>query len=457
MVRLAFWWMGSMCALWAAPLQAAGQPGAALIEIQGPIGPATSGYFAKAQQQAVAAGDSVIVLRLDTPGGLDSAMRDIVQSILASPIPVVAWVGPGGARAASAGTYILYATQVAAMAPATNLGAATPIPLNGSWPAPKAGDSESHEGADGKAPSKPAAIPPGDTAELKAVNDAVAYIRGLAELRRRNADWAESAVRGAASLSAEQALRLKVVELIADDVPDLLRKIDGRMVKTSLGTITLHTTGAAVDRLTPGWRMQLLATLTNPTIAYVLLLEGYHPGAVLPGVTGGIALLLALYAFQMLPVNLAGLALIVLGVALLVAEVHAPTFGALGSGGVIAFVLGSLLLMDTDVPGFGVNLGVVLGIALSAVLLLALTLYLIWRARRAPVVTGNDGLVGEMAELLEPIAGGGEGWARVHGERWRVHSKAALPAGTHARVTRSQGLLLSIEPCDGSASTHQRE
>jgi membrane-bound serine protease (ClpP class) len=362
----------------------------------------------------------------------------------------VAGVGRGGARAASAGTYILYASHIAAMAPATNLGAATPIPIGGSWPAPK---EQKPEDA-GKPAEQKSAAPalPGDTEQLKTVNDAVAYIRGLAEKRGRNADWAESAVRSAASLSAEQAVKLKVVDLQAADLPDLLNKVDGRSVQTATGMLSLHSAGASIERYAPDWRMRLLAVLTSPTIAYALLLigiyglllEGYHPGAVLPGVAGGIALLLALYAFQMLPVNYAGLALILLGVALLIAETYASTFGALGFGGIIAFVLGSVLLMDTDVPGFGISLGVILGIALCAALLLALTLFLIWRARRAPVVTGAGALIGQTAEVLEPFSG--EGWARVRGERWRVRCAVPLPTGALARITRMDGLLLTVEP-----------
>lgn len=444
-------------ALWSVLAHAA-PPRAALLELSGPIGPASSGYFEKAQRKAVAAGVDLIVLRLDTPGGLDSAMRDIVRNILASSVPVIAWVGPGGARAASAGTYILYACHLAAMAPATNLGAATPIPVGGSWPAPAGAPDQplpepSPDG--GKAAASRPPQPPIDAAERKAVNDAVAYIRGLAEQRGRNADWGEQAVRSAASLSAEQALRLKVVELLADSPAELLNRIDGRSVQTAAGTVTLHSAGASLETYAPDWRMRLLAVLTNPTIAYALLLvgiyglllEGYHPGAILPGVAGGIALLLALYAFQMLPVNYAGLALILLGVALLVAEVHATSFGVLGFGGILAFVLGSVLLLDTDAPGFGINLGLIAGIALSAALLLLLTLLLVLRARRAPVVTGGGALLGQTAEVLEDFSG--EGWARVMGERWRVRCAVPLPAGAQARVTRMEGLLLTVEPLDG--------
>jgi membrane-bound serine protease (ClpP class) len=433
-------------ALWAATLGAEGAPVAALLDIRGPIGPATSGYFEKALGRAQTAGAAVVILRLDTPGGLDGPMRDIVKAILASPVPVVGYVAPDGARAASAGTYILYACHIAAMAPATNLGAATPIPVGGSWPLPgKSQPSDQHTRA------------PEDAEASKAVNDAVAYIRGLAEKRRRNAEWAQAAVREAASLTAEEALKLKVVDLVADSVPALLTQLEGRKVQTIAGDVVLHTAGARVVRIAPDWRMRILGVLTNPTIAYALLLigiyglllEGYHPGAVLPGVTGGIALLLALYAFQLLPVNFAGLALIALGVALLIAEMSAPTFGALGLGGIVAFVLGSLLLFDTDVPGFGVNLGVIAGLALSAALVLLLTLYLIYRARRAPVVTGGPAMIGEIAVVLEPLTQ--EGWARVRGERWRVRSPRPLPAGARARVIGVQGLTLTIKPLEESA------
>ncbi|MBL6752570.1 MAG: nodulation protein NfeD [Nevskia sp.] len=447
------------CALWAACAQAAapgggaeGAPRAMLADIDGPIGPATAAFFDSVQRKAEQAGAAVIVLRMDTPGGLDRSMRDIVKTILASRIPVVGYVAPGGARAASAGTYILYAAHLAAMAPATNLGAATPIPVGGSWPEPKGGAAGAKAGP--APPAGESGQAPAQAEELKAVNDAVAYIRSLAQQRGRNADWAESAVRQARSLTAAEAVQLKVVDLLADDVGDLLRKIDGRSVALPQGTVTLHTAGAAVTAVLPGWRIRWLAVLTNPTIAYALLLvgiyglllEGYHPGAVLPGVTGGIALLMALYAFQLLPVNYAGLLLMGLGVALLIAEISAPSFGVLGFGGIAAFVLGSVLLLDTDVPGFGVNLGVIGGIALAAAAVLALTLFLVLRARRAPVVTGANAMVGQVAEVLEPFTG--EGWALLLGERWRVRCALPQHAGARVRVTAVDGLLLTVEPAE---------
>jgi membrane-bound serine protease (ClpP class) len=445
------------------PPMATAEGGVALITIQDAIGPATSGYFEKAHRRAVESGASLAVLQIDTPGGLDSAMRDIIKTILNSPIPVACYVAPGGARAASAGTYILYACHVAAMAPATNLGAATPVPVGGSAPLP--GMPDKPEGADkdkqGKDPGgdqdatreKPAR----DAMQTKIVNDAVAYIRSLAEKRGRNADWAERAVREGVSLSADRALEQKVIDLVASDVDDLLRQIDGRKVTTTAGELTLKTAGAAVEKLEPDWRMKFLAIITNPTVAYVLLLigiyglllEGYHPGAILPGVTGAICLLLALFAFQVLPVNYVGLALILLGVVLMIAEAFAPSFGVLGVGGLVAFVFGSIMLMDIDVPGYGVNRGIIIGIAVSGAGLMGLTLYLLWRARQAPVVTGDQTLLGHAVEVLEPIET--EGWGWVAGERWKLRTRTPLKPGDRPRVVSMDGLTLIVE------STHKGE
>lgn len=441
----------------------------ALIEIDGAIGPATSTHVAKAHEQAVQDGAAAIVLRIDTPGGLDTAMRDIIKVVLASPVPVIAWVGPDGARAASAGTYILYAAHVAAMAPATNLGAATPVPVGGSWPVGLPGTDDGQGGPDGTESSDPSSADPDpsgkpvervrrkaegavDAAQAKALNDAVAYIRSLAEKRGRNADWAERAVREGASLSATQALERGVIDLVAGDIAALLRAADGREVQTANGPRTLATADLPVRRLDPDWRMQLLAVITNPTVAYVLmligiyglLLEGYNPGAILPGVTGAICLLLALYAFQLLPVNYVGLGLILLGVALMIAEALAPSFGVLGFGGAAAFVLGSVLLMDIDVPGYGINLGVIGGIAVTAVALLGITLFLLWHSRHVRVVTGDDLMLGRTAQVLE--VAGAEGWAEVNGERWHVRAAQPLRVGQSVRVRGRDGLRLDVEP-----------
>jgi membrane-bound serine protease (ClpP class) len=347
------------------------------------------------------------------------------------------------------------------MAPATNLGAATPVPVGGSapFPGPAAPDKgkDKDAGKGDKDEADPKVAPPagdgGDAMQHKIVNDAVAYIRSLAEKRGRNADWAERAVREGASLSAEKALEGKVVDLLAEDVSELLKKIDGRKVATTTGEIKLQTAGLAIEKIEPDWRMSFLSIITNPTVAYMLLLvgiyglllEGYHPGAILPGVVGAIAMLLALFAFQVLPVNYAGLGLILLGVVLMIAETFAPSFGVLGVGGVVAFVFGSIMLMDIDVPGYEINRGVIFGLAAASALVLGFILWLIWRARQAPVVTGGGALTGQIAEILEASDSQGEGWALVSGERWRVRSARPLAPGQRARVVRMQGLLLDVE------------
>jgi membrane-bound serine protease (ClpP class) len=443
-----------------------------VLEIDGAIGPATSRYVVRGLEAAEKNGARLVVLQLDTPGGLDSAMRDIIRAILASPVPVVSYVSPPGARAASAGTYILYASHIAAMAPATNLGAATPVSIGGEpEPSPvplpgathPAGKDEGFAGKSpsagaGSEPSKPPAgaepppTPPGSAMERKVVNDAVAYIRGLAELRGRNADWAEQAVRGAASLSATAALQQKVIDVIARDLPELLTRIDGREVKVENRTVKLATRDLAVVHLRPDWRTQLLAVITNPTVAYGLmvigiwglLLEGYNPGAVLPGVAGSICLLIALFAFQILSVNYAGLALVVVGTAMIISEFFFPTYGSLGVGGLIAFVVGSLILFDSDVPGLSVGRPLIAAIATAGGLMIAGIVYLGTRAMRHPVATGTQSMIGESAEVIADFTG--KGRVRYGGELWNARSERALHAGELARIVKVEGLTLWVEP-----------
>ncbi|MBS0422281.1 MAG: nodulation protein NfeD [Proteobacteria bacterium] len=420
---------------------------ATVLEINGAIGPATSRYVTKGLETARLNGSHVVVLQIDTPGGLDTSMRDIIRAILASPIPVVSYVSPSGARAASAGTYILYASHIAAMAPATNLGAATPVSIGGGneppSPAspPKAGD---------KAP--PESTPAESPMERKVVNDAVAYIRGLAELRGRNADWAEQAVRGAASLSASSALKENVIDVVARDIPDLLGQIDGREVRIANNLVKLTTKGLEIANLKPDWRVQLLSVITNPTIAYGLLLigiygllfEGYNPGAVFPGVIGAISLLIALFAFQILSVNYAGLALVAVGVGMIVAEFFFPTFGSLGLGGLVAFVVGSLILFDTDTPGMNIGLPVIAAIATVGGLVIAAMTWVASRSLRRPVVTGVQTMVGATAEVLETFTG--KGRIRYGGEIWNALSDSAVRAGQLVRITRVDGLTVWVEP-----------
>jgi membrane-bound serine protease (ClpP class) len=422
----------------------------AQIALDGPIGPAAAEYFDDASQRAVADGATAIVLRLDTPGGLAESMRQIIASMLACKLPVLVYVAPSGARAASAGTYILYAGQVAAMAPATHLGAATPVSLGGVTPMPDAANKPA--AASSSAEDQPAEGV--DAESRKVLNDSIATIRSLAQLRGRNASWAEQAVRGAATLTAGEAAQQHVIDFVATDVADLLAKANGRRVQVSGRSVTLQLKGASVRDYAPGARTRFLAVITNPTIAYLLLLAGIfglllealHPGAMLPGIVGGICLLIGLYALQLLPVNYAGLALMALGIGLLVAEAVNPSVGALGAGGLVAFVIGSVMLMRTGVPGYGVNLGVIGGLATGAAALLALIVWLVFRSRRAHQVNGDAAMFTEVGELLEPVRAGGEAWAMLRGERWRVRCDHALPAGARVRVLQRQGLLLWIEP-----------
>jgi len=448
-------------------------PGSALLlRIDGPIGPATSHYVSTGLDRASEEGYALVILQIDTPGGLDTSMRDIIKDILASPVPVVSFVAPNGARAASAGTYIMYASHVAAMAPATNLGSATPVSIGGEGPSfPARGDDEERQDdeksdqkkkEDGGKPDQDAEKKNGsekkrdrgtETAmDRKVINDAVGYIRGLAELRGRNADWAEKAVREGVNLQSSAALEQKVIDLIADDVPDLLAKLDGRVLKLGAAEHKLATRNLVVEPLEPDLRTKFLLVLTNPTVAYGLLLigiyglmfEGYNPGAVLPGVAGAICLLLALFAFQILPVNYAGLALIVLGTLLVIAEAFVPSFGTLGLGGVIAFVMGSIILFDTGVPGFEIAMPLIGGIATAAALVLVGIVWLFNRARSRPVVTGAEQIVGSFAEAISDFQGAGT--VRLGGELWNARTTAPVRAGQRVRVTRMEGLLLHVEP-----------
>jgi membrane-bound serine protease (ClpP class) len=416
---------------------------ALVLEIDGAIGPPLADYVVRELRAARPEQVGIVVLRTNTPGGLDTSMRQIISAILASPVPVATYVAPNGARAASAGTYIAYASAIAAMAPGTNIGAATPVQLAGGplQPSGHARQKEKPETTAGAA----------DAETRKIVNDAVAYIRSLAALSGRNADWAVDAVRSAASLPAAEALSLHVIDVIADDVPDLLRKIDGRTVNIAGKPQLLATAGLDVVTVPPDWRTELFGLVTNPNVAFILMLIGvyglilefFNPGAVAPGLIGAISLLVALYALALLPINYAGAALVLLGVALMVAEAHIGAFGALGVGGIAAFVVGALMMFPAQAAGFTLSISVIVGAAIGSAALLIAVLAALLRSRRQPVLTGSEALFGAEGETV--AWEGSEGRVRVNGEIWRARANASFAVGSRVKVVGRDGLVLRVE------------
>ncbi|CAG9274990.1 NfeD family protein [Paraburkholderia unamae] len=452
-----------------------------VMTVNGAIGPASADFIVRTLERAARERAPLAILELDTPGGLDTSMRQIIKAILASPVPVATFVAPGGARAASAGTYIVYASHFAAMAPGTNLGAASPVQLGigaGGAPGGQPG-TPGVPGTSGASGPADASAAHGDdaasTETRKVMHDSAAYIRGLAQLRGRNAAWGERAVREAVSLSDEEARDQHVIDLIAQDPADLARQLDGRTATTSAGTVRLATAHAPLEVVAPDWRNHFLSIIADPNVALILLTIGIYglffefanPGFVLPGVAGATCLLVGLFAMQLLPVNYAGLALVLLGLACLVAEAFLPTFGVLGFGGIVAFAIGALMLIDTDVPGYGIPIPLVAGLALGGAAFVATVSSVALRARRRPVVTGAEALVGSIGEVIDdglhpdPRPGpapSATGWARVHGERWHVACAAPLAAGSRVRVTSRSGLLLTVTPLhDATRSVNPNE
>ena len=407
---------------------------AILLEVKGPIGPPSVSYIERALKDASSRQSPLLILQLDTPGGLDASMREIIKLLLTSPVPVVTFVAPSGARAASAGTYILYASHVAAMAPGTNLGAATPVQMAGKTnPGNKEPDGESDM-------------------HRKIIKDAEAYISSLAQLRGRNVEWAVKAVRNAKSLSAEEALQKNVIDIVATHVPDLLAQLDGKEIKLINQTKVLQTSGLTIKKIEPDWHTQLLSFITNPNVAYILMLIGIYglifefasPGTLIPGIVGTVSLMLSLYAFQVLPISYAGFALMLFGLALMIAEAFAPSFGILGLGGGLAFIIGSIFLMDTSAPGYGISPALVGTLGLLNLAFFAFVLGAVIQARKRPVVTGTDIMVGTKAVALEDF--GSEGKVKTKGEIWQARSPVPVQADQDLKITGTDGLVLLVTP-----------
>lgn len=448
---------GSLGGLLASTPESQAERGTAvLLTVKGAITPATLDYLERGLRKAEQENAEILILKLDTPGGLDSTTRDIISLFLNSNTPVATWVAPSGARAASAGTYMLYGSHVAAMASATHLGSATPVSMGGGLPGEEASDDSQKDDAreeEAEAQEEEQQRQGSSAMERKVLEDAVSYIKNLANRHGRNAEWAEKAVRDADNLTASEALEINVIDLMADNLDELLQAMDGReVVMTGDTTRELATANLEVIEFDPDWRTRLLSIITDPTVAYFLLILGFYglifefsnPGSLVPGILGTLSLLLALYAFQVLPVNYAGLALILFGVALIVAEAFVPSFGILGIGGVIAFVSGSVLLMDST--NLAVSLPLIGGIALitSAFMLWAVTRFMGLRKRKPTI--GEEAAPGEECEALEDFTG--KGRVRFHGEIWKAQlqpPEAKASKGEHLKVIRVQGLTLHVE------------
>lgn len=437
-------------AVWAitmpsAPLEARAGP-VLLLDLKGPISVGARQHFTEVLEQARAADAQLVIVRLDTPGGLVTVTRDVISEVLASPIPIVVYVAPNGARAASAGTYLTYAAHIAAMAPGTHLGAATPIPLGAPPPL--------QPRAPGQPADKDAKQSPGTATQQKVLNDAVAYLRTLSQLRKRNAEWAEKAVIDAATLTAKEAKQENVIDIVADDIEHLLKQIDNTQVSTSDGEHILQTSGLSVRYIEASWKSQIISVITDPNVAFILLMIGIYgilfefwsPGLGGPGIIGAISLMIALMGLSALPISYAGASLIILGIAFLVAEAFAPGFGILGLGGIIAFVAGALFLFDPAGADFDFSLAwpVIVGATLTTLLLFAGALGMVLQARQRAVVTGSEQLLGMTGEVVEWAEC--EGRVRVHGEAWAARSKVALKAGDSVSVTGRDGLTLIVEP-----------
>ena len=430
-----------------------------VVELEGAISPASADYFIRTLGRAGDESVELVVMRLDTPGGLDKSMRDMVKAILASTVPVATYVAPKGSRAASAGTYLMYASHIAAMAPATNIGSSTPVSIGGGGspfpsPMPTPGSAPESEAPEEGGEDDAEASPPHEPADAmgrKVVNDAAAYLRSLAELRGRNVEWAEDTVRSGANLAASEALERGVIDLVADDLAALLDAVDGRSVTIAGVERTLDTADAQVATIEPDWRYELLGIITDPNVAYILLMVGiyalilefYNPGIGVGAVTGVICLLLGAFALQMLPINYAGLALIAVGVAMLAVEAFTPSFGIVGTGGVIAFVIGSIILMDTDLPGYKVSYPIIAAFAAVSVGIVVFGLGAALRMRRARVATGIESMVGARAQVMEDFTASGR--VRAFGEVWNARGEGGFHQGDDVEISAVDGVIVQVK------------
>lgn len=412
------------------------------LTLEGAVGPAMDNYVRRALNTAKEKDAAAVVMSLDTPGGIMTSMRAIVRSMMETPFPVIVYVAPEGARASSAGTFIVYASHIAAMAPGTHIGAATPVAFGSAPSLPEEHDPENAEAPESN-----------DAMERKIMSDTVAFLRALAERRERNVEWAEQAVREGASLTASEALQKGVINVVADDWPALLETVDGMRVTIDDGEeIVLSMHDHKVMRVDPDWRTRLLYILTNPNVAYVLMLVGIYglmmelanPGELVPGITGSICLILALFAFHLLPVNYAGMALIIVGLGLMTGEAFVPSFGALGIGGGIAFLFGSIILLDTDVPGLALHRWLIAAFTLLSAFFFIVVFSMMWKAWRRPVVSGRESMQGAHAVALEDFEA--KGRVRLQGESWAARTREPVRKGQTVRVTKVEDLQLVVEP-----------
>lgn len=401
-----------------------------LATYDGVINPVSAEYLHDALISAQESEAQALIIRLNTPGGLDTSMRLIIKDITSSTIPVIVYVSPSSGRAASAGVFITMAAHVAAMAPGTNIGAAHPVAMGG--------DKMEEE------------------MKAKVENDSVAYIKSIAEQRKRNASWAEDAVRKSVSVTDQEAVKLKIVDLVAEDVPALLKQLDGRTITLQTGSTVLHTAGAAVREFPMGLRLEFLKTLSDPNIAYLLMTIGtigliaelYNPGAILPGIVGAISLILAFYSFQSLPVNYAGVLLFLLGIVFFILEASITSYGLLGIGGVISMLLGSVMLIKTDVEFMQISWSVILPVVALAALFSLFIVGMGVKAMRRRPVTGREEMVGLIATVKTALTPHGQ--VAVHGELWEAVSDHPLQPGEPAEVTRVEGLRLHVKPLSHS-------